>query len=89
MAFLFAVCGRAQNGATPLHTAAFSGHLECVRLLLERGADKEAKTKVRTPTRATAAARCVGAPRQLLSLCDVCDNAVFLHVILSDLRLLR
>ena len=57
------MCGRAQDGDTPLHTAAFSGHLECVRLLLERGADKDAKTKVRAHTRTTAAARCVGARR--------------------------
>ena len=36
-----------------LHYAARSGHLDCARLLLERGAYKEAKNKVRAPTRAT------------------------------------
>jgi ankyrin repeat protein len=36
-----------QDGETPLHTAAFYGKLEITRLLLERCADKEAKTKVR------------------------------------------
>ena len=36
-----------KDGYTPLHLAAMEGHLESVRLLLDRGADKEAKTKVR------------------------------------------
>jgi hypothetical protein len=49
---------------TPLFCAAYYGKPECVQLLLERGADKEAKSIVRAPhTRATAAARCVGARR--------------------------
>ena len=43
------LCGRAQNGRTPLYFAAQGGRLECVQLLLERGADKEAKDKVRLP----------------------------------------
>jgi hypothetical protein len=43
--------------------AAAYGQLECVRLLLERGADKDAKNNVRAHTRATAAARCVGTRR--------------------------
>jgi hypothetical protein len=30
----------------PLHLAALNGQLECARLLLERGAEKEAKDKV-------------------------------------------
>ena len=59
MALPFAVCGRAQDGLTPLHYAP-NGHQECVRLLLERGADKDAKDNVQhAPTRTTAAARCV------------------------------
>jgi hypothetical protein len=37
---------------TPLHRAACFGHTECVRLLLEHGADKEAKDNVRPPTHA-------------------------------------
>jgi hypothetical protein len=53
----------AQYGYTPLHYAASNGQLECARLLLERGADKEAKEDVRAPTLVTAAARCVGARR--------------------------
>lgn len=40
-------CGGAQDGCTPLLRAAQNGQLEVVRLLLERGADKEAKDKVR------------------------------------------
>ena len=48
-----------QDGFTPLNNAAFKGHLEIVRLLLDRGADKEARDKVRgdwggdTPRRET------------------------------------
>ena len=60
---LFAICGCAQIGFTPLHEAALNGKPECVRLLVERGADKEAKDDVRAPTHVTAAARCVGARR--------------------------
>ncbi len=49
---------------TPLFCAAYYGKPEIVQLLLERGADKEAKSIVRAPhTRATVAARCVGARR--------------------------
>jgi len=36
---------------TPLHWAAYYGRLDVVRLLLERGADKEAKNNVRTAAR--------------------------------------
>ena len=68
MALCFAVCRRAQSGWTPLHFAARGGKLECARLLLERGANKEAKTVVRAPMRATAAARCVRAWRVGVSL---------------------
>jgi ankyrin repeat protein len=41
------LCGRAQGGKTPLHHAAIHGHMEVVRLLLERGANLEAKGDVR------------------------------------------
>jgi ankyrin repeat protein len=41
------VRSRAQKGWTPLHVAANWGKLECVRLLLERGADKDVKDIVR------------------------------------------
>ena len=36
-----------QFGDTALIAAAYSGHIECVRLLAEAGADKEATTYVR------------------------------------------
>ena len=35
------------EGLTPLHVAAANGQLECARLLLDRGADTDAKTAVR------------------------------------------
>jgi hypothetical protein len=38
---------RAQNGWTALICAATNGHADCVRLLLDAGADKEAKDSVR------------------------------------------
>ena len=38
---------RTQNGSTALITAAFGGHTDCVRLLAEAGADKEARDEVR------------------------------------------
>ena len=51
MALSFVVCAHVQGGATPLHLAVLGGKLECARLLLDRGADKEAKgTMVRAPT---------------------------------------
>jgi ankyrin repeat protein len=37
----------AQNGRTSLIEAAIGGHFDCVRLLLEGGADKETKNTVR------------------------------------------
>ncbi len=36
-----------QGGYTALLRAAENGHIDCVRLLIERGANKEAKTSVR------------------------------------------
>ena len=38
---------RWQDGRTPLHVAGHVGHLAVARTLLEAGADKEAKDKVR------------------------------------------
>lgn len=38
---------KAQDGCTALISAAGDGHIECVRLLIEAGANKEAKDKVR------------------------------------------
>jgi ankyrin repeat protein len=40
-------CSRAQLGATPLHAASAAGHLAVARLLLERGAAREAIDSVR------------------------------------------
>jgi ankyrin repeat protein len=36
-----------QLGYTPLHGAAMGGHAECVTLLVDRGANKEATNNVR------------------------------------------
>ncbi len=41
------VVGEAQDGSTALVLAAWHGYTECVRLLLESGADKEATDDVR------------------------------------------
>jgi hypothetical protein len=44
-----ALCGAAicsQDGATALMCAAAEGHTDCARLLIDAGADKEAKNKV-------------------------------------------
>jgi ankyrin repeat protein len=38
---------KAQNGKTALISASENGHVECARLLLDAGADKDAKTEVR------------------------------------------
>ncbi len=36
-----------QGGYTALMYAAYSGHVDCVRLLIDAGADKDATTNVR------------------------------------------
>ena len=70
------VCGRAQYDTTPLHEAALSGKPECVRLLLDRGADKDARNHVRAPhasAAAASAARAASLPRaQAFSLSMLC-----------------
>jgi ankyrin repeat protein len=47
----------AQNGRTALFYAAIKGHAECVRLLLDAGADTEAKNNVRGRSIASAVGR--------------------------------
>lgn len=42
---------RAQKGNTALMVAAWEGRMDCVRLLLEAGAKKEAKNQVRSSDR--------------------------------------
>ena len=44
------VGGAAQDGDTALNEAARNGHADCARLLLNAGADKEAKNNVRSST---------------------------------------
>jgi ankyrin repeat protein len=44
-------CARAQNGRTPLHWAAEGGHPPVVKLLVDSGADVEAKDNVRCAAR--------------------------------------
>jgi hypothetical protein len=54
-----------QNDWTPLHFAACNGRLEVAHVLLECGADREAKEKVRVPLQCPAVA---GAVRSLILL---------------------
>jgi ankyrin repeat protein len=51
MALQCALCGRAQEGWTPLHRAVEYNQLECARMLLDRGADANAKNNVRAHVR--------------------------------------
>ena len=47
----FRACSRiAQNGGTALTNCAMMGHFDCIRLLLEAGADVNAKGPVRAST---------------------------------------
>lgn len=59
---------------TSLYEAARGGQLECVRLLLERGADKEAKCEVRTcvvPAAACIVACCFAVDGTQLARCEL------------------
>jgi hypothetical protein len=44
-------CGCAQRHNTPLHFAVYNGHVACVALLVDCGANKDAKNKVRSLSR--------------------------------------
>lgn len=44
-------CPSSQYGRSPLHLAAYRGHLEVVRLLLKAGCDLDIQDDVSTPTR--------------------------------------
>jgi ankyrin repeat protein len=60
----------AQYGETPLMWAAEKGHADCARLLLNAGADKEAKSNVRR----------VGLPRLRLGpACDLVLVVIFVQ----------
>ena len=60
----------AQDGETALICAASQGHAKCALLLLDAGADKNAKDKVRMPVRDCGWARvCFG-------FCFECDDGV-------------
>ncbi len=50
--YLLVACGNmhAQGGYTALICAAIHGHADCVSLLIDAGANKEAKTNVRSRT---------------------------------------
>jgi hypothetical protein len=60
-------CGCAQTGRTPLHYAAWHGHVACVTLLVERGADKEATNEVRCAAPLPPAVACCTARPRLCS----------------------
>ncbi len=49
---------RVQFGMTALMWAASNGHADCARLLLDAGADKEAKNEVRDPAPSAVGLRC-------------------------------
>lgn len=53
-ALRFCVCVRLQYGCTPLHKAAEVGHVAVASLLLDKGADMDAKTLVRGGVRGLA-----------------------------------
>ena len=65
--------GGAQDGYTPLLWALCNGHYDVVRLLLERGANKNATNNVRAPVaRAANAVRCVQSARVVVSATAAC-----------------
>ena len=66
---------RAQNGSTTLILAADNGHTGFVRLLLDAGADKDAKNNVRGQSAVSAVARvCVLRKGLFLFLFEIEDE---------------
>jgi hypothetical protein len=73
-------CGCAQTRWTPLHWAAYNDHVACVALLVERGANKDAKNVVRcaapSPAAATAVCCLLLRRRTQCAACAACTAAV-------------
>ena len=74
MALVRLGCGESdsQEGWTALIEAATEGHVECVRLLIEAGTNKEAKDHVRI-------GYCFSWKTSRVSLIDVSPSLHFLH----------
>jgi hypothetical protein len=64
----------AQNGMTPLHMAAEYGHVACVALLVECGANKDAKNRVRCAAPSSAALLRAAPARLRLRCAAPCRN---------------
>jgi hypothetical protein len=62
----------AQDGDTPLHYAAANGKVECVRVLVQRGADVASKNEARHATAACRARACLPLPH---AGCERCAAA--------------
>ena len=76
--------GALQDGYTPLIYAACGGHADCARLLLDAGADKNAKDRVR------ASARCwrvgVGTCGMMMMGCVVRQHAICIPLFIFHFR---
>ncbi len=70
----------AQRGNTPLMLAAQNGHTECVRLLEDAGANKEAKNSVRVPLLRPCDVHIV----DTLSFSELCKLCFFCHFFLFN-----
>jgi hypothetical protein len=75
-----ALLHRVQDGWTPLHAAAREGHLECMQLLADRGAEIDAADKA-SPTLQLHHHKSVCSRR----MCDAClDSRVRVDVLLVE-----